>query len=150
MNGIVDDILQLEKVDFKALVETRIVLELKTVKLASLRRTTEDLKSIKSALNAYSKKVLNNENAVQEDLLFHLAIAKAAKNSALNSFLLKLTPEIITNFATYHVCDDNLAMTGIDEHTAIYEAIKDQNPALAKEKMKLHFKTLYQYCYNIK
>ena len=150
MNGIVDDILQLEKVDFKALVETRIVLELKTVKLASLRRTTEDLKSMKSALNAYSKKVLNNENAVQEDLLFHLAIAKAAKNSALNSFLLKLTPEIITNFATYHVCDDNLAMTGIDEHTAIYEAIKDQNPALAKEKMKLHFKTLYQYCYNIK
>lgn len=150
MNGIIDDILQLEKPDFKALVETRILLELKTVKLASLRRTDEDLKRIKAALNAYSKKVLNNENAVQEDLLFHLAIAKASKNSTLNTFMLSITPEIITNFAKYHVCDDDLAMKGIEEHTAIYETIKIQNPALAKEKMKLHFKTLYQYCYNIK
>ena len=62
--------------------------------------------------------------------------------------MLSITPEIITNFAKYHVCDDDLAMSGIDEHTAIYEAIKDQNPALAREKMKIHFKTLYQYCYN--
>ncbi|MCB0450613.1 FadR/GntR family transcriptional regulator [Mariniflexile maritimum] len=148
MNGIIDDILDLETPDFKALVETRILLELKTVKLASLRRTETDLNRMKSALNAYTKKVLNNENAVQEDLLFHLAIAKASKNSTMNTFMLSITPEIITNFAKYHVCDDDLAMSGIDEHTAIYEAIKDQNPALAREKMKIHFKTLYQYCYN--
>ncbi|MEN3324433.1 FadR/GntR family transcriptional regulator [Mariniflexile soesokkakense] len=148
MNGIVDDILDLEKPDFKSLVETRILMELKTVKLASLRRTDADLKKMKSALNAYSKKVLNNENAVQEDLLFHLAIAKASKNSTLNTFMLSITPEIITNFAKYHVCDDDLAMSGIEEHTAIYEAIKDQDPALAREKMKIHFKTLYQYCYS--
>ena len=150
MNGIVDDIIDLKTPDFKSLVETRILLELKTVKLASLRRTSEDLKAIKEALNAYSKKVLNNENAVQEDLLFHLAIAKASKNSTLNTFMLSITPEIITNFAKYHVCDADLAMSGIDEHTAIYEAIKNQDPSLAKEKMKAHFKVLYQYCYNIK
>lgn len=150
MNGIVDDIIQLQTPDFKALVETRILLELKTVKLASLRRTEEDLKCMKSALNAYAKKVLNNENAMQEDLLFHLAIAKASKNSTLNTFMLSITPEIITNFAKYHVCDDGLAKSGIDEHDAIFEAIKNQNPASAKEKMKIHFKTLYQYCYNIK
>ncbi|WP_308993331.1 FadR/GntR family transcriptional regulator [Mariniflexile litorale] len=148
MNGIVDDILELKRPDFKSLVETRILLELKTVKLASLRRTGEDLKRMKRALNAYSKKVLNNEKAVQEDLLFHLAIAKASKNSTLNTFMLSITPEIITNFAKYHVCDEDLAMSGIDEHTAIYEAIKNQDPTQAKEKMKIHFKTLYQYCYN--
>ncbi|MFD0835326.1 FadR/GntR family transcriptional regulator [Mariniflexile aquimaris] len=150
MNGIVDDIIQLKKPDFKALVETRILLELKTVKLASLRRTPEDLKAIKEALNAYTEKVLNNEDAVQEDLLFHLAIAKASKNSTINTFMLSITPEIIINFAKYHVCDVELARTGIDEHTAIYEAIKNQDPTTAKEKMKIHFKTLYQYCYNVK
>lgn len=148
MNGIIDDILQLETPDFKSLVETRILLELKTVKLAALRRTDEDLNSMKRALNAYSKKVLNNEDAVQEDLLFHLAIAKASKNSTMNTFMLSITPGIITNFAKYHVCDEGLAMSGIDEHMAIYEAIKDQNTTLAKEKMKGHFKTLYQYCYS--
>jgi len=150
MNGIIDDILQLQSPDFKSLVETRILMELKTVKLASLRRTEEDLESMQNALKAYTKKVLNNEDAVQEDLLFHLAIAKASKNSTLSTFMLSITPEIITNFAKYHVCDDNLAFSGIQEHSDIFEAIKNQEPVKAKEKMKIHFKTLYQYCYNIK
>lgn len=150
MNGIVDDILELEQSDFKALVETRILLELKTVKLAALRRTEQDLESMENALNAFEKKVLNNESAVQEDLLFHLAIAKASKNSTLNTFMLSITPGIITNFEKHHVCNENKSIEGIQEHKAIFETIKNQNPTLAKEKMKIHFKTLYQYCYNIK
>lgn len=150
MNGMIEDILTLEDPDFKTLVETRILLELKTVRLASLRRSEEDLEKIKSALDAYTKKVFKNEDAVQEDLLFHIAIAKASGNSTLNNFMLLITPEIITNFEKYHVCDKNLAKQGIEEHMAIYEAIKNQNPKLAKQKMKEHFSVLYQYCYNIK
>ncbi|MEM6687644.1 MAG: FadR/GntR family transcriptional regulator [Bacteroidota bacterium] len=149
MNGMIEDILRLEEPDFKSLVETRILLELKTVRLAALRRTDEDLLTMKQALDAFTKKVLNGEDAVQEDLLFHLAIAKACGNSTMNTFMLIITPEIITNFKKYHVCDDNQAQLGIQEHTEIYEAIKEQNPQLAKQKMKEHFKMLYQYCYNI-
>ena len=37
---------------------------------------------------------------------------------------------------------------GIQEHKDIYEAIKDQDPQLARQKMKDHFKILYQYCYS--
>ena len=149
LNGMIDDILRLEEQDFKSLVETRILLELKTAKSAALRRSDEDLKNMKDALDAYTEKVLNNESAVQEDLLFHLAIAKAARNSTINTFMLIITPEIITNFEKYHVCDTSLAQEGIKEHLAIYNAIKEQKPQEAKEKMKSHFKVLYQYCYNI-
>jgi GntR family transcriptional repressor for pyruvate dehydrogenase complex len=149
MNGMIEDILQLEDPDFKSLVETRILLELKTVKLASLRRTEEDMIVLQKALDAYKEKVLNGEDAVQEDLLFHLAIAKASGNSTMNTFMLIITPEIITNFEKYHVCDKNLAQKGIQEHQDIFNAIKAQNPKMAKAKMKIHFETLYQYCYNI-
>ncbi len=38
MNGIIDDILELDDFNFKSLVETRILLELKTVRLAAIRR----------------------------------------------------------------------------------------------------------------
>ncbi|MGY8915636.1 MAG: FadR/GntR family transcriptional regulator [Flavobacteriales bacterium] len=148
MDGMLEDILSLVDPDFKSLVETRILLELKTVRLASLRRTNEDLEQLKNALEAYAKKVMNGEDAVEEDLLFHLAIARASGNSTLNTFMLIITPEIITNFEKYHVCDSNQSFLGIQEHTEIYEAIRDQNPQLAKEKMKVHFKILYQYCYN--
>lgn len=150
MNGMIEDILRLEEPDFKSLVETRILMELKTARLAALRRTKEDLKQMHDALMAYSEKVMNGEDAVQEDLLFHLAIAKASGNSTMNTFMLIITPEIITNFEKYHVCDKKMAFRGIQEHREIYEAIKAQDSQLAKEKMKVHFKMLYQYCYDIK
>jgi len=149
VNGMIDDILRLDEPDFKSLVETRILLELKTARLAALRRTEEDLIQMKEALDAYSLKVENDEDAVQEDLLFHLAIAKASGNATMNMFMLTITPEIITNFEKYHVCDKSLSRMGIQEHHDIYNAIKDKNPQLAKKKMKAHFKVLYQYCYNI-
>jgi GntR family transcriptional repressor for pyruvate dehydrogenase complex len=147
LNGMIDDILRLEEPDFKMLVETRILLELKTASYAARRRTDEDLKQIKIALEAYKNKVLKGEDAVQEDLLFHLAIAEATHNSSLNAFMLIITPKIITNFEKYHVCDENQALKGIQEHADIYEAIKEQNPSKAKEKMKTHFKMLYEFCY---
>lgn len=149
MNGMVNDILRLDEPDFKSLVETRILLELKTVRLAARRRTGDDLELMKNALDAYREKVKNGEDAVQEDLLFHLAIAKASGNSTMNTFMLIITPEILTNFEKYHVCDKNMAFRGIQEHQDIFDAIKEQNPQLAKEKMKVHFKNLYQFCYNI-
>ena len=96
LNGMIEDILRLEDPDFKSLVETRILLELKTARLAALRRTEEDLQNIKEALDAYSKKVRDGEDAVQEDLLFHLAIAKASGNSTMNTF-----------HANYHTRNNN-------------------------------------------
>lgn len=148
MKGMIDDILKLEEPSFKSLVETRILLELKTVKLASLRRTEKDLINMRETLDAYKEKVINGQDAVEEDLLFHLAIAKASKNSTMNTFMLIITPEIITNFEKYHVCDKNQSKMAIKEHEDIFEAIKDQDPQRAREKMKIHFKVLYQYCYN--
>jgi GntR family transcriptional repressor for pyruvate dehydrogenase complex len=92
---------------------------------------------------------LSGKDAVQEDLLFHLAIAKASGNSTMNTFMLSITPQILIDFEKYHVCDTNRAIEGVKEHTEIYNAIKEQEPKLAKQKMKDHFKVLYQYCYNV-
>ena len=67
----------------------------------------------------------------------------------MNTFMLTITPQIIIDFEKYHVCYNDLDELRINEHTEIYEAIKKQDPTLAKEMMKKHFKLLYQYCYNI-
>lgn len=148
INGMIDDMIRLDEPDFKSLVETRILLELKTVRLAALRRTEEDLEEIKVAMDAFKDKLINNKTAIEEDLLFHLAIAKASHNSSLNNFMLIITPEIIINFEKNLVCSPEVETSRIKEHEAIFEAIKNQKPQLAKEKMKEHFKVLYSYCYN--
>lgn len=146
MNGMVEDILSLGIPNFKSLVETRILLELKTVRLAANRRTDADLKRINKALNAHKAKLLAREDAVQEDLLFHLAIAKASGNVTMNEIMIGITPQIIVDFKKYHKDYDTLDELRIREHTEIYDAIKDQDPDLAEKRMKQHFKLLYEYC----
>jgi GntR family transcriptional repressor for pyruvate dehydrogenase complex len=146
INGIIESILRLEDPDFKALVETRILLELNIVSLAAQKRTDKDLEDLEVALNAYVKKVLKKEDAVQEDLIFHLAIAKASGNSAMNRLMMMITPDIIINFKKYHICSEDLLQIGIKEHQLVFEAIKNQDPILAEQKMKEHFKFLYEYC----
>jgi GntR family transcriptional repressor for pyruvate dehydrogenase complex len=146
MNGMIEDILNLGLPNFKSLVETRIMLELKAVRLAALRRTDEELKKIKEALDAHKTKLLSGKDAVQEDLLFHLAIAKASGNVTMNQIMIAITPQIIVDFEKYHVDYNNLDELRIKEHAEIYEAIKDQNPKLAKKRIKNHFKLLFEYC----
>ena len=146
MNGMIEDILNLGLPNFKSLVETRILLELKAVSLAAVRRSEEDLRNIKQALDAHEAKLLSGQDAVQEDLLFHLAIAKASGNVTMNQIMIGITPQIIVDFKKYHSDYDDLDELRIKEHADIYEAIKDQNPKLAEERMKLHFKLLYEYC----
>ncbi len=147
INGMIEDILSLEGQDFKSLVETRILLELKTVRLAALRRTEEDLERIKLAFNAYKAKMLKGENSLEEDLLFHLAVASASKNSTMNTLMLLITPEIIIAYDRDRICYGDVALAEIKKHQDIYYAIRDRDPKLAKEKMKSHFAKLYDYIY---
>ena len=146
LNGMVDDILNLEAPSFKSLVETRILLELKSADLAASRRTDEDLLKIEEALEAFEIKILNGEDAVQEDLLFHLAIACSSGNSTLNTLMLHITPGIITNFKRHHVCNDSKVLSRINEHRDIFEAIKKKDSKDVIAKLKVHFNELYQYC----
>jgi GntR family transcriptional repressor for pyruvate dehydrogenase complex len=148
LNGMINDILRLRKHDFKSLVETRVLLELRAVELAAKRRSEEDLALIEVALDSYKVKVLNREDALQEDLLFHLAIARASGNSTMNALMLQITPKIISVFENNRVCDDDEVVSGLKIHEAIFEAIKNKDVAKATESMKLHFEVLIAFCDN--
>ncbi|RYZ81502.1 MAG: FadR family transcriptional regulator, partial [Moraxellaceae bacterium] len=108
--------MQLKKPDFKSLVETRIMLESNIVALAAERRTTQQLIQIEEALIAYQTKVERGESGVEEDLMFHLKISEASGNSVMNTLMLIITPEIITNFEKYHVCKNSMTQDNVIEH----------------------------------
>ena len=147
LNGMIDQILNLPEPDFKSLVETRIFLEIKSVRFAAIRHTAEDLECIEQALEDYRTKTLSGKESVEEDLLFHLAIAQASHNPSLNQLMLSITPQIITDFEKYHVCKSDMALSAIKEHEAIVEAIRTKDPDQAELMIKEHFSVLYQYCY---
>lgn len=154
LDGIIDDILSLKEQDFKSLVETRIHLELKIAGLAAERRTKKDLTQIEEKLHNYKSKFLKGEDAFQEDLLFHLAIARATGNSSLNALLLQITPKLISVYEQNRVCKKGdffsemnqfVDLEEIKIHQGIFDAIKDKNAAIAVTKMKLHFELINKF-----
>lgn len=144
-NGMVNEIVSLDNPSFKELVETRITMELKTVCLAAERRTEADLENIKETLNAFKAKMADEKDYLEEDLLFHIAIAKASKNQTMLTVMLLITPPILATYEKATVCKGDKAVSEIEKHEKIYEAIKSKNLDQAKAAMEGHFFKLSEF-----
>lgn len=150
LEGLITDVLHLEESDFTDLVETRVVLETQAASLAAERRTINDIFNIKSALDAYEKKVKEGLPAVEEDLLFHLKIAEAGRNTVLKSLMMIIIPDIVNSFTKLEVCKDGRFYRSLEEHNIILEHIVNQQPDLAANAMKEHLKDVIEYSQNFK
>lgn len=145
LEGLITDVLHLEKAEFSALVETRLILEVNSARLAAERRTADDLVALKNALSAYEKKVKQGQQGVEEDLMFHLKIAEASKNAVLKSLMLIITPDIVKNFLTLNVCEASRFERTLKEHEEILEHIIDQNAEAASASMRHHLQDVLQF-----
>lgn len=145
LEGLITDVLKIENSDFAALVETRVLLETQSANLAALRRTEEDIKNIQSALKDYEQKVTAGAQAVEEDLIFHLKIAEASKNSVLKSLMMIITPDIISSFIQLDVCKDRRTFKALEEHQIIFDHIIAQEPEKAAMAMKKHLQDVLDY-----
>ena len=145
LEGLISDVLQLEKSDFASLVETRVILETNGAKLAAERRTSDDIIAIEQALRAYEQKVRNGEPAVEEDLMFHLKIAEASKNTVLKSLMLIITPDIVHSFVELEVCTDDRFLKALEEHQIIFQHIIDKDVEGAGKAMQLHLSDVMEF-----
>jgi GntR family transcriptional repressor for pyruvate dehydrogenase complex len=144
LDNIITDIIKFNKDDFNSLLEARYYLELDAVKLAAERRTEHDLIKLKEALMDYENKTNNNLDAVEEDMLFHMAIAKASKNSVIESMILILIPDLIKNIVENKICGDNRSKLAIAEHRNILAAIESQDIDAAENAVAAHLNDMFQ------
>ncbi|MEM1321658.1 MAG: FadR/GntR family transcriptional regulator [Bacteroidota bacterium] len=150
LEGLISDVLKIENSDFASLVETRVLLETESAKLAATRRTDQDILDIKAALDAYNNKVQLGQPAVEEDLIFHLKIAEASKNTVLKTLMLIITPDIINNFIKLDICKDGRSHNALEEHEIILNCIVAQDPEAAAAAMKVHLKDVFEYSQSLK
>ncbi|MEM8889886.1 MAG: FadR/GntR family transcriptional regulator [Bacteroidota bacterium] len=138
LEGLISNVLQIEDPDFHSLVETRLMLEVKAVSLAAERRTDEDLTQISNALTEFGKKVEIDDPGVEEDLMFHLKIAEASKNSVLRSLSMIIFPDMVKYSQTLDICGDGRFRQSLTEHNEILEHIYARDPEKAANAMRLH------------
>jgi GntR family transcriptional repressor for pyruvate dehydrogenase complex len=145
IDSIISDIINFNKDDFNALIEARYYLELTAIKLAAERRTSEDVDAIKAALLDYENKINSGaSNAVEEDMLFHIKIAKASKNTVIESMILILIPDLIKNIVDNKVCGENRGRSAIPEHRAVLKAIEEKDVEAAEKAMATHLNEIWQ------
>lgn len=150
LEGLITDVLKVEEHDFAALVETRVTLEVRAAELAAERRTPEDIIAISEALKAYETKILAGKSAIEEDLLFHLKIAEAGRNDVLKSLMLIITPDIVSSYRKYSVCDTKADLKTLDQHKNILQYIQQQDVAKVGEAMRLHLRDVTEFSKTLK
>ena len=129
--------------DVIAVLELRIGVETEGAALAAMRRTPENLETLRNALTAFIAAVEEGRDAVGPDFQFHLEIAKSTQNhhfvdlmATLGGMMIPrarleppgpLTPERAAYLRKVNA-----------EHESIVEAISRQDPDAARAAMRTH------------
>ncbi|QEN06773.1 FadR family transcriptional regulator [Oceanispirochaeta crateris] len=123
------------------LMEARFILDVQCARLAAERRTETDLKFIDERQHLFLESFYTKSKTrsyLEEDYLFHLAIANATQNHVLVSLLSQLTPQIVTRDQPHLSQRDQDFSRIPQEHREIIDAIKSGDPYLAEQAMTSH------------
>lgn len=145
LKGLLTDILSVNGSDFKSLVETRVILEINAVKFASERRNEKDIVHIQEALTGYRQNIKMGVSTVDSDMMFHLKIAEASKNTVLQSLMMIIIPDIISEFRKFQVCSNDTLNVRADEHEEILQWIIQKDAEKAGKIMKKHLNDVLQF-----
>jgi GntR family transcriptional regulator, transcriptional repressor for pyruvate dehydrogenase complex len=146
LERLISNLLELDRDDVKALTETRAILEMHAAQLAAERATRTSIAAIKNALNLLRTEIEAGRLGVEEDLVFHLEIARASQNSILVSLISLITPDIIRINKTSRSCESGRALIALQEHEIIYAAIAAHDVDAAMRAMAAHLQmTKQQY-----
>lgn len=144
LDSIFSDIMNFNKDDIASLIEGRYYMEINAAKLAAERRTNKDIKQMQDALMEFDIKTKKGKPAVEEDMLFHIKIAGATKNTVIESMILILIPDLIKNIVEKNICKDKKQLTNMKEHHKILDAIINQDATAAGNAMATHLKQMME------
>jgi DNA-binding FadR family transcriptional regulator len=129
--------------DLMALLELRISLETEAAGLTAVRRSDEQLRALREALDALQASLKSGENAIGADFHFHLQIASATGNHYFIDIMTHLGEQVIprSRLNTAQIEDDE-RLIYLDrvqhEHETIYEAIANRDTGAARAAMRYH------------
>lgn len=134
-------IMQVDQKRIVELYEVRRSIEQSSAREAAERRTEEDLAVILDAINKFKQPTGDRGFSWENEIAFHLAIARASHN-----FLRLHTLKSIFDFAreflepVLHgfICNDERISTVLAQHDAIYEAINAKDSEGARQMMREH------------
>jgi DNA-binding FadR family transcriptional regulator len=81
--------------------------------------------------------IARSEPILEADMAFHLAIARASHNNVLAKSV-QLLRNLMRQWLYYKVMMPNVAPVVLKRHAAIFRAIAQRKPLVARREMRLH------------
>ena len=138
LDGLISNIINLDKPNYHSLIETRYLLEISAAKLAAQRRTENNLEKLHEALQKYNFIVNQGDDGLEEDVMFHIRIAECAENHVLRSLIMIIAQDIIRYSRINNTCSKERVRKALEEHKVIYQAISEGDVFKAQEAMEIH------------
>lgn len=148
LEGIFSNVIKLNKNDFFHLVETRVLLEKESARLAALRRSEKDIEELWKAFYAYEKEIELEHPAVHQDFHFHLKIAGVSQNPVVKSLMLIIIPDILSVYRKLDICTPGRFLKPLEEHRNIIKMIEKQDADGAAEMMGIHLHDVLEFSRN--
>lgn len=142
LEGLISNVLNLEKEDLESLMEARAALEVHAARLAAVRASDAEIEEIVQAHDEFRKQVEREDSGLEEDIMFHLKIAECSRNSVLRSLISLIAPDIITLSRKQDTCRDGRFHDALKEHASILEGIQARDPERAAEAMADHMRII--------
>ena len=121
--------------------EVRRLLEPAATGLASLRVTEEQLADLEKLLTYMEDARDDAEELMAADVAFHRTVIASTGNETLSSLLDGLSSRTVRARVWRGVVEGNVTQTTLDEHRAIYLALKSRDPFLATSAALMHVNT---------
>lgn len=132
-------LLDVQELTLEELWAARGAIEIPVAGMAALKRTEQDLAVLRGIIESDEHR---DFHAYFPDITFHTTIAKASRNRLLSLFMLSIHTTIKA-LAEHYVLPEAKQVSQ-DQHRLIYEAILDQDEALARLYMEEHLQMAYE------
>ncbi|KAI3592784.1 FadR/GntR family transcriptional regulator [Cupriavidus sp. CER94] len=126
--------------DVLAMLEFRVSLEAEAASLAATRRSDDQLRAMRRALDDMKRNAAEGSDAVGSDFEFHLSIARATGNRYFTDIMGHLGTMVIPRSrlqVSQPEREQYLERVSF-EHESIFDAIERRDPEAAKAAMRMH------------
>ncbi|WP_428911950.1 FadR/GntR family transcriptional regulator [Niallia sp. Krafla_26] len=123
------------------LMEARKSLEISISRMAAIKRTEEDLNKLEDNLKYMELNLSNPNESKKTDMLFHKLLAQSTQNSIMVHLIEAISDQMdkaMEEIRRITFGSPSLSRKILKEHRAIYQAVVEQNTALAQQKMLDH------------
>lgn len=118
--------------------EARMLLELGAIPLVSDRRTDEDLAALEEICTRAERAVKSGAYDVRYSTEFHVRLVHCAHNDAIGMIIDSFSGQLLMSLMRAKSVAPHMGEEGIQEHRELVEAIRKQDPDVARELMSQH------------